>query len=170
MNTFFTADNHFGHTNILRFTNRPFSSVEEMDEELIKRWNERIKVNDLVYHLGDFSLLSHKYVNKYFDRLNGKINLVPGGHDKRWIRHANNFENVTILPALVTIKHNSFPIVLCHYPMLTWDRSHYGSIHFHGHSHGAIPNEGNRMDVGVDTNDFYPYKLDEIMEIINESK
>jgi calcineurin-like phosphoesterase family protein len=169
MTVWFTSDHHFGHANVIKYTNRPFSSVEEMDDELIRRWNERIKINDVVYHLGDFSLLSFKYVYEYLDRLNGHIFLVPGGHDERWIRHKESSDFVThLLPALVTIKHNGFPIVLCHYPMLTWDRSHYGSLHLHGHSHGNIPIEGNRMDVGVDTNEFYPYNLEEILEILND--
>lgn len=164
MTIYFTSDQHFGHANVIKYTNRPFKSVEEMDEELIKRWNERIKFNDLVYHLGDFSLLPYKHVYNYLDRLNGTICVIPGSHDKRWVRHANNFVNVTILPSLITYIFKDFPFILCHYPMLSWDRSHYGSIHLHGHSHGTIPNEGKRMDVGVDTNNFYPYSLEEILE------
>ena len=55
-NIFFTSDHHFGHTNIIKFSERPFDSVEEMDEELIKRWNSKIGKNDKVYHLGDLGL------------------------------------------------------------------------------------------------------------------
>lgn len=168
MTTYFTADHHFGHANIIKYTNRPFKSVEEMDNELIRRWNEKVKVNDIVYHLGDFTLLSYKDAYSYLDKLNGNIFIVPGGHDKRWVRHAINFDNANVLPSLATyyFGDDAWPFILCHYPLLSWDRSHYGSIHLHGHSHGTIPNEGGRFDVGIDTNDFYPYSLEDVMKAI----
>lgn len=56
MNIFFTSDTHFGHNNIIKLSNRPFSSVEEMNEGLIERWNDVVGAEDIVYHLGDFSL------------------------------------------------------------------------------------------------------------------
>jgi len=61
-------------------------------------------------------------------------------------------------------------VVCCHYPLLSWPHSCYGSIMLHGHSHGRIPPYRRRMDVGVDTNDFYPYSFDEIRVIMDDKE
>lgn len=164
----FTADQHWHHANIIRFTGRPFDSVEEMDAEMVRRWNEVVDPNDTVYHLGDVTLGTRiSVVNK----LNGALKIVPGGHDKRWLRAycpqaVRPFE---VLPPLFTLElpgegKRPLVIVLCHYPMASWDRSHHGSLHLHGHSHGKMPVVGKRMDVGVDCHDFYPVSLDVVLE------
>lgn len=69
----FTADTHFGHKNILEYSARPFSTVEEMDEALISNWNNKVASDDEIYHLGDVALCSPSKLNKILDRLNGKI-------------------------------------------------------------------------------------------------
>lgn len=88
--TFFTSDTHFGHSNIIRYCNRPYNSVEEMDEDLIKRWNAIVKKDDIVYHLGDFSFyMTKEKVSSIVRRLNGTIYLIKGNHDKKpnqWYR------------------------------------------------------------------------------------
>lgn len=193
----FTADHHFGHANIIKYVNRPFSSVEEMDNTLINRWNDVVGPNDIVYHLGDFTLGTILDFELIVPNLYGKLKIVPGGHDHRWL---NGFDPndpymitfhghpVEILPPLHSLEFPSsgkYPnvIVLCHYPMLSWDRSHYGSTHLHGHTHGTIPDsvsddikippgqtKGDRMDIGVDRHKFKPVNLEEVVgEIWNRS-
>ena len=171
MTIWFTADHHFGHANIIGYTGRPFSSCEEMDEEMIRRWNIVVGRKDRVYHLGDFSLRSPAIAAVYWDRLAGHKFLVPGGHD-RLPKEPSQWP-VEILPPLVTVNVGR-PIVLCHYPMLSWDRSHYGVAHFHGHCHGTIgkvtprgdlqsppgQKSGRRLDIGVDCWAFAPVSLD----------
>ena len=78
----FVSDTHFGHKNILKYTKRPFSSVEEMDEILIANWNNRVKEEDEVYHLGDVALCSPNKLRKILDRLKGKIYLIRGNQDR----------------------------------------------------------------------------------------
>jgi len=73
---YFTADHHFGHKNIIEYTNRPFSTVGEMDEALITAWNETVDLDDRVYHLGDFTLGAFGSANRFFIRLNGQIKIV----------------------------------------------------------------------------------------------
>jgi calcineurin-like phosphoesterase family protein len=96
-NTWFTADFHFGHNNIIRYCNRPFRSVEEMDQTILERLNASVKPNDTLY-------------------------------------------------------------------LRVWNRSHHGSWHLYGHSHGRLPEPPTllSMDVGVDTHDFRPWHYDEI--------
>jgi calcineurin-like phosphoesterase family protein len=150
-----TADTHFGHENIIKYCQRPFSSVEEMDAELIRRWNERVSPKDIVYHLGDFTL--KKSADEYLDQLQGKIRLVPGSHDY-WLKHVDLQKykgKLEILPLYTTIRCMGKKMVLCHYPMRSWDSSHYGSFHLHGHSHGTILNADKFYDVGVDCTESY---------------
>lgn len=80
---FFTSDLHFGHENVLRFDNRPFETVEEMDDELIKRWNDKVGKGDLVYVLGDliWKTATNEAV-QIIKRLNGQIILIKGNHDR----------------------------------------------------------------------------------------
>jgi len=165
MNLFFTADTHFGHINILKYCNRPFESVEEMDEELILRWNIAVGQNDIVYHLGDFSITDDIKRNRLVDRLNGKIFFIPGSHDKdprgpNWTV-LSPLEIVT-LPNIDKITKKNVRVSLCHYSMRSWYISHYGSWHLFGHHHGKLEPYGLSFDVGVDTNDFYPYSLDDV--------
>ncbi|MBU0791872.1 MAG: phosphoesterase [Gammaproteobacteria bacterium] len=169
---YFLADNHFGHENIIKYCNRPFSSVGEMDSVMIERWNWAVRPKDIVYHLGDFCLGNQETAFKYFKRLNGRIYVVPGGHDKRWIRPNLSYTGpncvVRVLPPLYTITLNEQIIVLCHYCMRVWPKSHYGSWQLYGHSHGGLPSIGKQMDVGVDTNSCFPYSLERIEEIMEK--
>lgn len=173
---YFTSDHHFGHKNIIKYCNRPFSSVEEMDSIMIERWNQVVKPNDMVYHLGDFTLNNRDKAIEYFSKLNGKVYIVknPSHHDKNWIKF-NSFSYTTItttnvmssvmyIDPITTIRYGIKTIVMCHFPMLEWEGSHHGSIHFHGHSHGNIPNRENFIDVGVDCWNYYPITFEQIME------
>jgi calcineurin-like phosphoesterase family protein len=78
---FFTSDTHFGHVNIIAYCNRPFASVPEMNEGLIRRWNDRVGPNDTVYHLGDFAMGPKGVWREYRRRLNGRIVFTLGNHD-----------------------------------------------------------------------------------------
>jgi len=171
-NVFFTSDTHFGHANVIRYCNRPFSSVAEMDEALINNWNSVVAKNDLVYHLGDFAFYPTEKIKEVISRLNGTILFVPGNHDKNLIKAISQFSfggKALLLDRLhsetVTIEDERIPFVLCHYAMRVWDKSHYGAIHLYGHSHGTLFDDPNSrsMDVGVDTNNMFPYSLQDVL-------
>jgi calcineurin-like phosphoesterase family protein len=173
-----TADNHFGHTNILTYCSRLFVNVDEMDEALIESWNKYIKPDDTVYHLGDFTLGGAKAAERLFLRLNGIIHVLGyrWHHDKRWIDKqfylsAKHYP-VIIEPPIVVLEDveqvndRSVPAILCHYAFEIWDRRHYGSFHFHGHSHGMLKNLYKRLDIGVDSafqlvGEYRPLSLEE---------
>lgn len=82
MSVFFLADTHFGDGNILRYENRPFATVEEMDRELIRRWNEKVGAGDTVFHLGDFSARGEEEDRAILSQLAGEKVLVLGNHDR----------------------------------------------------------------------------------------
>ena len=82
MKVFFTADCHFSHDKIRLYTNRPFKTVERMNDTIVKRWNEKVGINDLVYHVGDFAFKGQLNADKYERILNGRIVHIRGNHDK----------------------------------------------------------------------------------------
>lgn len=164
MNTFFTADTHFQHANIIKYCNRPFPSVGEMDEALIRNWNSVVGPSDVTYHLGDFSF---RDPSQYLRRLNGHIYFVHGNHDKP-MKHYQTIHDrerkVTFLPALAEATVECQTIVLCHYSLRTWNKSHYGVWHLYGHSHGTLPDDphARSLDVGVDVHGYRPIAFEEV--------
>ncbi len=171
---FFTADHHFGDANIIKLAKRPFESVDEMNEIMIHRWNEKVSNEDHVYHLGDItkSYASCKLL-EILNQLQGKIHLVKGNHDTfnedcrsrfEWIRHYHELK----LPDLNSV--NNKLIVLMHYPMMTWRGKHSFSFHLYGHSHGKAPSFKKRLaiDVGVDCHNFYPISYEDIIDIMDK--
>ncbi|BDA85505.1 hypothetical protein Sa4125_30470 [Aureimonas sp. SA4125] len=163
---FFTSDHHFGHRGIIAICDRPFLSVDDMDEELIRRWNARVRKGDVVYHLGDFTMgASAERGAEIFGRLHGRKHLIIGNHDR---------EKVRTLPWAsaprdrLLLRHpgETLPLVLDHYAMRTWPGLHYGAVHLYGHSHGALPGLGRSIDVGVDVWHFRPVGLDELRPIL----
>lgn len=157
---FFTADQHFGHKNIIKYTNRPFLSVKEMDNEIIKRFNDVVSNNDITIHAGDFTLANKKLAGEYISRLNGKHVFLMGSHD-RWLKssHVSYMWENTIYGQ---------PLTVCHYAMRTWHRSHYNSWQLYGHSHGKLEPIGKQWDIGVDNNNFYPLSFEQICDIMNK--
>jgi calcineurin-like phosphoesterase family protein len=90
-NLFFTSDHHFGHNNIIKYCNRPFENVDEMNAALIKRWNEKIPPDGDVYHLGDFALCHPEKLEEILDQLNGRIHLIIGNHDAAALNYKKSF-------------------------------------------------------------------------------
>ena len=167
----FVADTHFSHKNILRFRNKRVETfnldvnnedvLEQHDIELIKLWNSVIKKKDTVYIIGDFSFASPERTRKILEKINGKKHLIVGNHDKACNTLSNYFESVSQIKE-VTFKKTVFPFldesihcVLCHFPMIAWNRRMHGSLMIHGHTHGALDavnaqSEELRVDVGFD--------------------
>jgi calcineurin-like phosphoesterase family protein len=161
MTTFFTADTHFGHANIIKYCTRPFATSKEMDAAMIKNWNETVKQDDEVYHLGDFVFVkTYTKALEILVRLNGRIHFVWGNHDNDELKTSAVFNSSQYAAEIELDGHH---ITLCHYPMAAWNHSHHGSLMFHGHTHGSTPKIPNRFDVGVDVCGFKPVTLQELL-------
>jgi calcineurin-like phosphoesterase family protein len=154
---FFTADTHFNHANIIHFCGRPFADTTEMNAALIEKWNARIGRTDLVYHLGDFAWGNWEPI---LEQLNGDITLIRGGHDRSAAR--KSVSRFLRIADLIDINLEGYPVVLCHYCLRVWNRSHFDSWHLFGHSHGRLPALGKSLDVGVDGHDFAPWSWEEV--------
>lgn len=135
MKVFVTSDLHFGHTNMIKYENRPFRDADEMDKYLIKQWNNTVSENDQVYILGDFTLKGVDYAVTILKQLKGTKILILGNHD--------NFANKANFPKDIfkeiayykEIKYKDKNFVLCHYPIADWDGKEHGVIHLYGHIH-----------------------------------
>jgi len=163
MTIWFTSDTHYGHANVIKYCNRPFETVEEMDNILIANYNSRVMPNDTVYHLGDFSL--GRDADRILQRLNGRIHLILGNHDKLKPYVRDMFESVS---AYKEITEYDTKIVMCHYAFRVWNKSHHGSWNLHGHSHGNLPAIGKQLDVGVDSHNYFPISLSEVKAIMDK--
>jgi len=136
-NTWFTADFHLGHANIIRYCNRPFATVEEMDQAIVERLNASVKRDDVLYFLGDFCMGGQPRIFAYRRRIHcRKIIAVPGNHDKQACKLKEEF---FWLDNLAEVSIHGQSIVLCHYALRVWNRSNRASWHLYGHSHGRLP-------------------------------
>lgn len=176
-NTFFTSDLHFGHKNVIKFDNRPFSSVEEMDDTLIENWNTKVDNKDIVYILGDVSWYKDQETADILHKLKGHKILIKGNHDRVHGQVRKQFDNVTSYDEIILDKNKH--IVLCHYPILFFNRHRYGSYMFYGHVHNSldwlriesyrreIEAEGisfNAYNVGTMVQNYEPVNFDEIIK------
>lgn len=164
-----TSDLHFGHKNILRFSpgTRPFENIEEMDEALIKEWNDKVQPNDIIIHLGDLSFYKEEKTKEILSRLNGRKIFILGNHD--WVvrNHIKVGDyGIEGIYDYLEMNVDGTKVCLLHYPMITWNSSHYGSVHFFGHCHGSLPEQkGRQMDVGYD-NIGYISNIKECMDLM----
>lgn len=136
---YFISDLHFGHLNCLFFDNRPFTTIEEHDDYLIKTWNETVGVDDDVYILGDISWYNSTKTIEIFKQLNGRLHLIKGNHDDGILRNRelqNLFVEITDYKVLFIDKNTS--IVLFHWPIPTFRNHHYGWYHLYGHVHSSF--------------------------------
>lgn len=183
---FFTADPHIGHTNILHLCHRDFPNVWEMKETLIRNHNSIVTDNDETWNLGDIGYKCQaKDILDYLARLNGKINIILGNHDKvmRQCIANGTFQNlfksgkleviglpVSLDPSISiskTIDIGDKMVYMSHYGTRTWPSAFRGTIHLYGHSHSNLPPLYKSMDVGVDTFDnthtrYFPWSWNEI--------
>ncbi len=131
---FYIADMHLGHRNILRFDNRPFETVEEMEETIIHNWNGRVTEEDIVYVLGDAFWKSEKDSVRLIQRLNGHKHLIQGNHDRVHGRLRFYWESIE---HYAEIKDGNTLIILSHYPILFYRNQHFGAVMLYGHVHNS---------------------------------
>ena len=183
-NIWFTSDTHFWHSNIIEYTNRPFKDVLEMNQELIRRWNDKVKENDIIFHLGDFAHCGSDKLKELLSVLHGKKYLILGNHDWRTFKsnHSQWFEGIY---QQLCIKINGRRVYLNHFPFLCYTGTFKGpenaTYQLFGHVHSGILNTKfldkprlkylfpYQYDVGVDNNNFTPISWDEVCEKINKN-
>ena len=176
MKTFFTADWHLGHENVIKFCERPFANADEMDSAIIDETNKLVGKHDRLIIIGDFTSASTQMTHDYIHRIKCKnIILTFGNHEIR-----NRVKNFVKTYDIFEVKHPH--IVCCHYPMAVWNKLHRGSYHLYGHSHGQAEEyldkvfpDRRSMDVGVDNicklyGTYSPISKDQVIERLGSRK
>ena len=177
---YFTSDTHFNHANILKFCNRPFLDVNDMNEKLVDNWNKVVSDTSTVFHLGDFAFGGFPVWEEIRSRLKGHIYLIKGNHDfKQNLQNSERLENMfDIVTQQMIITINKQLIILNHYPLLCYSGSYDNRVWaLHGHCHSGPNSSGmddsrlkirfpTQYDVGVDNNNFTPISFFELEDII----
>lgn len=186
MTVWFTADQHYGHRNIIRYSKRPFADVEEMHGELIRRHNGVVQPGDFTWHLGDFAL-DERLVRSFLPELNGAHGLVVGNHDKCHPCHHDHAKatrryfgyGFTKVERSLTLKLGGHDVLVDHMPY-RGDHSQAeryseyrpkdeGMLLLHGHVHEAWKVRGRMLNCGVDVWGFFPVSTSQIVEMMNPS-
>ena len=197
---YFSSDHHFWHANVIKYCDRPYASVQVMNEDLVTKWNETVKPEDTVYYLGDFSM-AFRAVELYSHRLNGTKYLVPGNHDfchsynkksrnsenrDKWIKKYEDHGWI-VLPEQTTLEIPGVATVnMCHHPIAgdsndfppgdhhdkyaKWRPLNDGRWLLCGHVHERWKIRDKMINVGVDVWDFKPVSIEEIKKVILEAK
>ena len=149
-----TSDLHLNHASMIKWypKYRNFGDkIEDMNNGIIKHWNDNVKPEDTVYHLGDFAFATEDFIVKILDNLNGKKVFIIGNHDRKVKKVLKEYGSVyTRLNLRFDINKKQTQIVLDHFPLLEWDGLYHGALHFYGHCHGTLTNKGRSIDVCYD--------------------
>ena len=166
---YFTSDLHFYHEKIIRHTHRPFRDAEEMNQTLIRKWNDRVTHEDEVYILGDLTLKGADLASLCLYSLRGKKHLIRGNHDQFADSPGFDRSLFVSIQDYLELTYQNTRFVLFHYPILEWNGSRRGAVALHGHQHNHknynLANRRNgvlRYDVGVDANNMAPVSAEEI--------
>ena len=136
---FFTADFHLSHKNILKYCNRPFENIEDMNRTILQNLEKSLRPKDTLYFLGDLTFkekVAHEFFEKFSD-IEVEIHFIVGNHDSKGVIKIAQ-EYCSSVEHLKNIKIGGRHITLCHYGMLVWDKSHFNSWQLFGNSHGRL--------------------------------
>ena len=167
MTVFFSSDTHYFHNNIIRFSKRPYSDVEEMNKALITNWNSVVQPKDEVYHLGDFGFCDSAAADKILQKLHGRKYFIRGNHDQAI--KGDVLKHFEWVKEMHEMKMYGQRITLCHYPLEAWNHSCHGSWHLHGHTHKNLKSSEDirRWDAGVDSNNYAPISFEQVKQIMD---
>ena len=168
---YYISDLHFGHRNVIAMDGRPFATIEEMDETLIRLWNERVTDEDDVYIVGDFAYRNEYTATWYLRQLKGRKHLIIGNHDWHTTQDAKAMEHFASVEKIHRIEDNGRTVSLCHFPVAEWNGKRHGGYHVHGHIHVRrdevyefMSRFDRALNAGCMINGYRPATLEELME------
>lgn len=157
------SDTHFGHKNILGYSNRPFNSVKEMDEALVENWNSRVKPGDKVYHLGDVFFGPREEFQPLWAKLHGSKRLVVGNHDDiKYLSNGSFFKKVYLWRVFT-----EWNLLLTHVPVhessIHERIKEAGGVNVHGHIHEKESPVGPYKCVCVEHTNYFPIHIEDVL-------
>lgn len=168
----FTSDLHFWHKNICVYCNRPYGSVDEMNNAIILNWNSVVQDTDTVFLLGDIGFCGIEKLRDLVSQLKGNIVLVQGNHDsdkiaKKLLEEGLVTDVVRLLDVVITGDEEcpDQALTLCHFPMIDWANKEKGAWMIHGHQHqlpGTPSCSDRHWDVGLDKNHMIPISFEQL--------
>lgn len=175
--TWFISDTHFGHSNIIKYDERPFGDIKQMEDALVENWNKKVKPGDTVWFLGDFAFINKRdYIEPIVRRLNGIKNIVLGNHDTKSTQFYRDcgFNEAYNHPVILK---NFF--ILSHEPVFITENMPYFNIYGHVHNHSAYTTKTkntccvccsrwNYEPVRVPEFDGYNFERSNIYELLND--
>ena len=183
MEIWMTSDTHFSHNKSFLFKPRGFNSVEEMNENIVERWNNIVKENDIIFHLGDVALINTEEAINYIKILKGNIKWIRGNHctESKIQMICKYCSNIQLIGNINTswaymLKYSKFSLYLSHYPTLTanFDDKKFSQhvINLHGHTHQQTnflnPTNPFMYHVGLDSHDYTPVHIDNVIADIRQ--
>lgn len=174
MKKYIISDTHFNHSNIIKYCNRPFNSVVEMNDAIINNWNNIVNNNDIVYHLGDFFLGSKYDLKDIVDKLNGTIYLIRGNHDRLSVKSYEDSGIVVLKNAPIILEEYKY--ILSHRPLPDM-MIKYDFINVHGHIHeknleeiydNSLFDKDKHINVSCDVLEFKPVLLNKIKKKVKK--
>jgi len=186
-NIFFTSDYHLGHNNVIKFDNRPFKGLHDMHHTMIENWNSVVNEDSIIFYLGDYIYKGDVKIAKWFSsQIKGRIHFLMGNHDKyRVISSLNRFEKIygddtALGGATIKVKDSDCKdgwqsIVMCHYPILSWNKARYSAWHIHGHCHQNMTNNPNMswfydnkvIDAGCNGWNYTPISYQQVKDVMS---
>ena len=188
MARFFSSDHHFGHANVIKYCSRPYASVEAMDKDLIKKWNDTVGTDDEVWYLGDFAM--GKKALPVVKQLNGIKFLISGNHDtcfpghKKWLKEENVYKDAGFKYVFSTPQETligGFQVLMWHFPYLygdegedirykEWRLEDKGKILLHGHIHEKWLKRRKEINVGIDVWEGLPVSENKVYGAIEDER
>ena len=166
----YPADLHLSHEAIIRYCNRPFETVEEMNETIVRNWNAVVRKPDDVYIIGDVLFKLKESSTLYLDRLKQIKHLIIGNHDRQNLKKERFAQQFASIDEYLVIADQKRKVMMFHYPIIEWEGFFNGAYHIYGHIHNSnnfanqvMSRLPNAFNAGVDVNDFTPQTLSQLI-------
>ena len=168
MKKFYISDMHLFHEDVLKSSDRPYETIQDMHNDILIKWNKKVSRNDIVHIIGDVSSPKNqcdvKKVVDFLKLLNGNKILIIGNHDRESIKNYEFRKCFIEIKEYARKRDGNRNVILFHCPLESWEGQKKGYIHLHGHTHkDKISEIENRYNVGVDVRDFEPRTIDELV-------